>query len=282
MVGKFSINVTGGGNATEETVNLVQEYPIFSLTNTDNQKAFNEKVAFAIEQLMPSPTYIAPAVALGTIPAIAEIGATMGVSLNATFTKNDAGNITRLEVLKGAVSLVNNAANSLAHTDNITVPNAVLSYTAKATYAQGAVKQNSLGIDVPNGRIAAGSITSAARLLKGVYPVFFGVIEPTQTIDNVSVSNLTKLIVDSSADVSCAFNFVGKRMVIAIPKSSANKTAWFVTELNKGTIGNAGDLFAAPAVKTYTSPHNLWQNVEYNVYISTPTNLNGTMQLRNS
>ncbi|MFK8284654.1 hypothetical protein [Capnocytophaga canis] len=275
MVGK---KVKRNVEANEETVSLVQEYPLFSLTQTDNQKAFNEKVANAIEQMMPLPSYVAPTIVLANIPALAEIGSSVQLSLKATFTQNDAGAIRQQAILKGDTVL----AHALTHTDSFTMPHATLSYTAQVSYEQGAVKQNSLGIEAEKGRIPAGSITSTAKHIKGVYPVFFGVIEPTQSIDNVSVSNLTKSVVDSVGNVSCSFNFVGKRMVIAIPKTSPKKTAWFVTELNKGTIGNAGDLFTTPIVKTYTSPHNLWQNVEYNVYVSFPTSLNGIMQLKNS
>ncbi|WP_172916608.1 hypothetical protein [Capnocytophaga canis] len=275
MVGK---KVKRNVEASEETVSLVQEYPLFSLTQTDNQKAFNEKVANAIEQMMPLPSYVVPTIVLANIPTLAEVGASMQLILKATFTQNDAGAIRQQAILKGDTVL----AHALTHTDSFTMPNATLSYTARTSYEQGAVKQNSLGVEVEKGRIPAGSITSTAKHIKGVYPVFFGVIEPTQSIDNVNVSNLTKSVVDSVGNVSCSFNFVGKRMVIAIPKVATQKTAWFVTELNKGTIGNAGDLFAAPVEKIISSPELHWNNIAYNIYVSSPTTLKGAMQLRNS
>lgn len=280
MVGKFNISVSGQGNATEETVSLVQEYPIFSLNDSNSQKEFNEKVAFMIGQLMPAPTYVAPSVSLSNIPAIAEIGSAMTLPLRADFTQNDAGDISRLELVKGGTLLAQAVNKMLSHTDNFTVPNATLSYFARAIYQEGVAKQNSVGVVVENGRIPAGSIQTPAKTLKGVYPVFYGLIDPYQTISNVNVNALTKLVVDSSGAVTTPFDFVGKRMVVAIPKTAATKTSWFVTELNKGTIGNTGDLFPAPQELTFNSPQNFWNNVAYNIYISTPTNLKGTIRLQ--
>lgn len=272
-----------GVSSDEASLKLTQNYDLLSVLNTDKQKKFNERVVWMLEQLMPPPSYNRPSLNLNNITYLHEVGSTVNINLNSTFTKNDAGNIDTLEFFENDVNIKTVNTSSGNCLINKIIDNNTYNYKTKATYQQGPIKNNPLNIPDGRGRINAGSIFSPVRSIKGIFPVFYGDIEPNQNIDNIIINNLKKSIVESNDTVSVKFtNVVGKKLVILIPSISPQKRSWFVSELNKGTIGNAGDLFSNPIEKSYNSPNNFWNNISFKVYISTPTNLNATIQLRNN
>ena len=127
---------------------------------------------------------------------------------------------------------------------------------------------------------------SSSISVTGLIPFFYGVIEPEQTIDDVVLSNLTNVVGVSTGDISLPYSGVlSKRLVIVVPATSTVKTRWYVDALNNNLtsppIGDPGSAFPIIYTRTYDSPSGLWSEQSFRVYISNPTSLNSTLQLRN-
>lgn len=130
----------------------------------------------------------------------------------------------------------------------------------------------------------SGTIIASSLFISAIYPVFYGTLNIDQTILDINLSAFTKVTnINPNNTVSIPYsNVLGKQLVILIPTENTIKTKWYVTESNKGGIdGITGDLFALPVTASYNSPTLLWLGKSYRVYISTPTSINTTIELRN-
>ena len=124
-------------------------------------------------------SYTQPSVAIanngGQASGAVEAGTSVTPKLRATFKKNDAGTLTKLEILKGGVSLGSGTNTPYDYSgEAIVVGDESVSFTAKATYEQGEIKNNNLGQPSPNGRIEAGSKTSSGYSITGQRNLFYG------------------------------------------------------------------------------------------------------------
>ena len=123
---------------------------------------------------------------------------------------------------------------------------------------------------------------SSSITVTGLIPYFYGIINDNQTIDDINLSTLTKVVASSTSNISIPYSgVVGKKLVILIPSASNVKAKWFVDALNNGTIGNTGDLFPSVITRNYDSPTSLWTNQSFRVYLSTTTSIDNTIQLQN-
>lgn len=124
-------------------------------------------------------TYTKPGVtcrkSAGQNPGNYEVGTEIHTTIQGQFTKNDAGDITKLEILKDGVSIINGASNTITSEEQVfTLTDGSVSFTAKATYGDGAIKNDNLGNPSPTGQIKAGSITSSAVTFSGKRNLFYG------------------------------------------------------------------------------------------------------------
>lgn len=152
------------------------------------------------------------------------------------------------------------------------------SFATRTDFSAGVPPKNSIGEDQP---IYPAGFVAGSTKVQGIYPYFYGTINDTQDITDVSLATLTKAIALSNGTVTIPYsNIVGKRLVVVIPSTSATKTKWYVNALNNGAIGGAGNLFSITP-KNFDSPTSLWLGLPCTVYISTPTSINENIQLQN-
>lgn len=133
----------------------------------------------ALVQKAVKPTYSKPTVSVanngGQAAGTVEAGTSITPKLRATFIKNDAGNLTKLEVLKAGQSLGSGTATPYDYTgEPIIIGDESISFTAKATYEEGAIKNDNLGQQSPEGHILAGNVTSSAYTVTGQRNLFYG------------------------------------------------------------------------------------------------------------
>ena len=104
-----------------------------------------------------NPTYNSPTVSLSSSPTGGnfEIGSTLNVTLNSSFTQNDAGALINTLYKK-------NGSNLAGNTDNINNFTSAVQYSVSITYGQGACKNDNLGQQNCTGRIVAGNLTSSS------------------------------------------------------------------------------------------------------------------------
>ena len=137
---------------------------------------------------------------------------------------------------------------------------------------------------------AAGTnFTSDTDSVTGIYPYFWGKISSQPSAANIATyiengtGGSTKVLATSTGTVSVTFNASAQYIWLAIPSSSTNKTKWYNTGLNNGSIG-AGQFILAP-VENYNvnSPDSYWTGVAYDIYISSgATETSGAIEFRNS
>lgn len=133
-----------------------------------------------ITQKAIAPTYTKPTVSIaksgaGTSNGNYEAGTSITPILSATFTKNDAGDLTKLAILKGGSEVGSGTSSPYTYTGTATVlGDETISFTAQATYGDGAVKNNNLGQPDATGQIKAGTVNSSAYTFTGQRNLFWG------------------------------------------------------------------------------------------------------------
>lgn len=108
-------------------------------------------------------TYTKPALAFdvptGNKGGNYEAGTSLSSTLRATFTKNDAGNLTNLKINNGTDDLVTGTITPQSYEYTGVLGDDPLTFTATAAYEAGEIKNDNLGDPSPNGQIKAGSIS---------------------------------------------------------------------------------------------------------------------------
>lgn len=155
-----------------------------SIGNWTDGKTVPEGVTFNewLKQAAQKPikaTYTQPSVSIanngGQASGAVEAGTSITPKLRATFNKNDAGNLTKIEVLKGGISVGNDTNSPYNYTgDAIVIGDETISFTTKATYEEGEIKNNNLDEPSPDGHVLAGSVTSSAYNIIGQRNLFYG------------------------------------------------------------------------------------------------------------
>ncbi|TXK23326.1 hypothetical protein FVR03_22775 [Pontibacter qinzhouensis] len=120
-----------------------------------------------------TPSYTAPARTFSSsITGNVEAGTLIRPALSATFTKNDAGDLTRYLLRRGNTTLLDQATIS-SFTDSYSIGDETVEYQATFYYADGPVKNTNLGNPYPTGQIKAGSISSNTVSIVGRRNLFY-------------------------------------------------------------------------------------------------------------
>ena len=133
-----------------------------------------------ITQKAIAPTYTQPTVTLaksgeGTAAGNYEAGTSITPILTATFNKNDAGDLTKLAILKGSEEMGSDASSPYTYTgEAIVLGDETITFKARATYGDGSVKNNNLGKPDATGQIKAGTKDSSALSFQGQRNLFYG------------------------------------------------------------------------------------------------------------
>ncbi|MFW6246601.1 MAG: hypothetical protein ACOC22_00295 [bacterium] len=133
-----------------------------------------------------------------------------------------------------------------------------------------------INVDIPKKIIEP---TPPPIIIKDV-AVFYGVSStypvPDQTlVDNANTINLSRSQADGNIEINFGIN-VGEYLWMAIPSDNVEKTTWFVSSNNKGSIGSSTDLFVRVEDVEINSPTSAWTNKSYDFYITQyPTDTNG-------
>ena len=133
-----------------------------------------------LTQVQVPPTYTQPSVSLvnngGTASGNYEAGTTIDPKVRATFNKGDAGDLTKISVLKAGEEVGDGGTTSpYDYTgDAFVIGDETVTFTAKVEYGEGEIKNDNLGSPYPTGHIAAGNKTSSAYSYNGRRYSFWG------------------------------------------------------------------------------------------------------------
>lgn len=191
-------------------------------------------------------TYTQPAVTCrvssGSAAGNYEVGTQITTNIQGTFTQNDAGALTNIKIMKGADEVISQGTSPVtAENQTFTLGDETVSFTAVATYAEGAIKNDNLGQPSPDGHIQAGSKTSSAVSFVGKRNLFYG--SGTGNLPEVT-SELVRGLANKKLGPANgnAFNItvpVGDQyIVIAYPATLRNMTKCFYVEQNTDLVAN--------------------------------------------
>lgn len=255
---------------TSIQVNGVTGLGIENGSTIDAGKTIDEIVKMLVQKSVPA-TYTKPTVAIanngGQASGAVESGTSVTPKLRATFTQNDAGALIKLEVLKGGSSVGTGSASPYDYSGSaIVIGDESITFTAKATYGEGAIKNDNLGQPSPNGHIAAGSITSSNYTITGQRKAFWG--SGTGTVDNATSDQIRKLTnarlnVTAGTNISLKVETGQQYIMFALPSPRTLKQVIYDDLGDKGMLSS----FTKTTVQVADARGGSNGLMDYNCYV---------------
>lgn len=255
----------------EWTVNLGTNGTVGGLKTGDEipvGTTMDELIKLLTQKSVPA-TYTQPGVTCrvssGTSAGNYEVGTAINTTIQGTFTQNDAGALTSIEILKGSDSVISQATSPVTtEAQEFTLGEETVSFTAKATYAEGEIKNDNLGQPSPEGHIAAGSKTSSTVSFVGKRNLFYGTgvgEAPEQTTTTVRALANKKLAPANGTSFNITVAQGQQYVVIAYPSGLRDITKCFYVEQNTDLAENF--------VKTTTNVEgaNGFTGTEYKIFV---------------
>lgn len=205
----------------------------------------DELIKLLTQKSVPA-SYTQPGVTCRVSTGIAagsyEVGTEINTTIQGAFTQNDAGALTTIEILKNGSSVLSQATSPITtEAQTFTLGEETVSFTAKATYADGAIKNDNLGQPSPNGQIKAGSKTSAAVSFVGKRNLFYGTgVGAAPEATSETVRGLANKKLGPANGTSFNINVaVGQQyVIIAYPATLRDLTKCFYVEQNTDLAAN--------------------------------------------
>ena len=185
---------------TSITVNGVTGLGIGNGETIAAGSTIDDIVKMLVQKAVPA-TYTKPTVSLanngGTASGNVEAGTSVTPKLKATFTKNDAGDLSAISIKNGDAVAEDGTTSPLTYDgDAIVIGDNTVSFTAYATYGDAPVKTNNLGQQSIENWFAGGTVSSSAYSFTGKRNLFYGTgVGDVPTVDSAFVRGLgnTKL-----------------------------------------------------------------------------------------
>lgn len=203
----------------------------------------------------------------GTSPQVGEQGAQQSVTVSLDYQQNDAGPISAAYIVFQGHVIPLNADGRSATVSNFIFQNYPQSFVGEAGYSDGPIINDTLGTPTP-GHILAGAVDSDPLAYTSVLPWFYG-SAPTANVTSAMVYSGNKVVASVGTELNISSFGADGFLWFAVPSGSKIFTQWFRSELNKGNIGAASDLFSAhtsPYIESVGLAEN-WGN-NYDIYVT--------------
>ena len=206
------------------TVNGVTGLGIANGATISAGRGLDEFVKMVVQKAIPA-TYTKPSVSIanngGQASGNVEAGTTISPKLKATFTKNDAGDLTSIVIKKGGTEVANGTESPLTYTgEDVVIGDDSITFSASATYGDAPVKTNNLGQESKENWFAGGTVNSGNYTITGKRNLFYGTgVGSVPTVTSDMVRGLTNKKLAPAAGTSFNINVaVGQQyIVIAYP-----------------------------------------------------------------
>lgn len=208
--------------------------------------SIDDIVKMLVQKPIPA-TYTAPTITLanngGQASGNVEAGTSISPKLKATFTKNDAGDLTAIEIKQGSTSAAQGTTSPLLYNGNaIVIGDETITFTANASYGDAPVKNNNLGQESKENWFAAGTVTSSGYSITGKRKMFYGTgvgAAPTVTSDIVRNLANNKLNPTQGYNFNLTVDIGQQYIVIAYPATLRDVNNITYVEANdKGMAAN--------------------------------------------
>ena len=207
---------------TEEaiTVNGVTGLGITDGATIPAGTSFSDFVKMVVQKAIPA-TYTKPTVSIanngGQASGNVEAGSSITPKLKATFTKNDAGNLTKIAIKKGSTEVSTGTTSPLTYTGSaLTIGDETITFSATATYGDAPIKQNNLGQNSTENWFAGSSVSSSNYSIVGKRNMFYGTgVGAVPTVNSVMVRGLANTKLAPANGTSITINVaVGQQYIV--------------------------------------------------------------------
>lgn len=183
-----------------------------------------EEIVAKLVQKKVAPVYLQPVLTLrnnqGTTPGTYEVGTSINVNLNSSFTQKDAGACTTHKITENGSEVHNVSSASTGLVKTLTLSEGSTKYVSNVVYEEGPTKQDNLGAEDTTGKITAGDISSDEIEYVGVR-MYFTKSDNTNTTP-VSSSEVRALVKSSEGakegtEITLSALKGDKRVIFAYP-----------------------------------------------------------------
>lgn len=141
-------------------------------------KTIDEIVKMLVQKAIPA-VYTVPTLSLanygGQTSGNVEAGTSITPKLRATFSQNDAGELSAISIMQGETVVAEGTTSPLDYTgEELIIGDETISYVASASYGDAPVKNNNLGNESTENWFAGSSIESSAYSISGKRNMFYG------------------------------------------------------------------------------------------------------------
>lgn len=259
---------------TSEDIEVMLTGNIGSFKNGDIIPA-NTTVDDVIRKLLQvqiPPVYTEPSVSVvvsaGSGGGSYEEGTSVSAIVTATFTQNDAGPLSTIEITKNGTSMVSGNKSTISHTETFTV-SGTTTFTAIASYGEGETKQDNFGNDYPTGKIASGSKTSNSITYKSYRKYFWGcdssTSAPANSSDVRALSNASTSGASEKTTIKISVKAGESRVCFAYPATLRDVSSIKYVEFNNDEIKS---FFNSTVISVEGA--NGYAGIDYKVYTYIP------------
>ena len=181
------------------------------------------KIDAIIAKIATPYPYVAPTCSTGYsgTTVTSEIGFSFSQTLTATFTQNDAGDLTSASFAGESFTEQELEAKAKQKTFSYTNITSDITIEASFTYEDGPIYDNDFGIPDSRGMITGDTITAELKLIPR-YRYFFGPVDDNWTPSSSSIrNNLSSVLANgsSSQTITLSTTNTKKKFVVAVPNT---------------------------------------------------------------
>lgn len=227
-------------------VNGVTELGIKDGATISAGATIDEIVKMLVQKAIPA-TYTKPTVAIanngGQASGNVETGTTVTPKLKATFTQNDAGALTAINILQGSDSVASGTTSPLSYAgEDIIVGDETITFVATASYEAAAAKKNNLGQESIENWFDAGEVSSSGYSISGKRNLFYGTgIGSVPAVDSAFVRGLANKKLSPAQGTSITINVGIGQQYIAFAYPATLRDVNNVTYVEANDGGMAGN-----------------------------------------
>lgn len=215
--------------------------------------SFDDLVKMLVQKAIPA-SYTKPTIKIennsGQAAGNVEAGSSITPKLKATFTKNDAGNLTSIAIKRGSTEVATGTSSPLTYTgDAVVIGDESITFSATASYGDAPVKNNNLGQESKENWFEGGSVTtdnkngnSNTYTITGKRNMFYGTgIGAVPTVNSSFVRGLANKKLAPAANTSVTINVaIGQQYIaFAYPADLRDVTSVTYVEANDGGMASS-------------------------------------------
>lgn len=231
----------------EKSINLATEKYVDNII-----AGLSEKIQLLTEIVDVPPVYTKPSLSLSLSTTIVKHNEETTIVITPNYIQNDGGEITEFILKKDGVVLATDTSFIQRYTDTITLSHGEnVVYSASVIYADGPIKNTTLGYPYPNTSIKSG-IAEGNNVVRAYGNSIIGIVDTTEAGEDTI--NIVSTFINPKKEYANSFSLVNQRIVYMYPSSYGELTS----------IKDANNF---DYINSYSKTTSTVDGIEYFIYI---------------